>query len=165
MEAQNDKRMHSHVIQQPLGKRRLRTTQNPNTVRMGWQIRHANTCIVPSSAANALPTRPAKMTAQMTGDNSRAKARASTPPTDRVRPKRANSRTNCIVKTMPTKQDVSNTTPIVRGPTAEICGGQTACKTRATGMVTAWHTSKFGYWTRTRYGVPARASCASGSFH
>ena len=55
------------------------------------------TCMVPSSAANALPTRPARMMDVTTGVSSRASASASTPPTLRVRPSLANSRTNCCV--------------------------------------------------------------------
>ena len=51
--------------------------------------------MVPSSAAKALPTLPAKMMAVTTGVNSLDRARARTPPTLRVRPSLANSRTNC----------------------------------------------------------------------
>lgn len=55
---------------------------------------HPSTCMVPSSAANELPTRPARMIAAPTGDSSRHRDSASTPPMERVRPRRANSRTN-----------------------------------------------------------------------
>lgn len=55
------------------------------------------TCIVPSSAAKALPTLPAMIMAVTTGDNSLANANASTPPTDLVNPSLANSRTNCHI--------------------------------------------------------------------
>jgi hypothetical protein len=47
--------------------------------------------MVPSSAAKAEPTRPATMIEVTTGLSSRARARARTPPTDRVRPSLANS--------------------------------------------------------------------------
>ena len=47
--------------------------------------------MVPSSAAKALPTRPATMMEVTTGVSSRASASASTPPTDRVSPSFANS--------------------------------------------------------------------------
>lgn len=51
----------------------------------------SDTCMVPSSAANALPTRPATMMEVTTGISSRAMASPSTPPTMRVRPSRVNS--------------------------------------------------------------------------
>jgi hypothetical protein len=54
--------------------------------------------MVPSSAANALPTLPAMMMAVTTGESSLARARDSTPPTDLVSPNLANSRTNCRPK-------------------------------------------------------------------
>lgn len=47
--------------------------------------------MVPSSAAKALPTRPATMMEVTTGVNSRASASASTPPTVLVRPSFVNS--------------------------------------------------------------------------
>jgi hypothetical protein len=53
--------------------------------------------MVPSSAANALPTLPAIIMAVTTGDNSLANAKANTPPTDLVNPNLANSRTNCHI--------------------------------------------------------------------
>lgn len=49
------------------------------------------TCIVPSSAAKADPTRPAMTMEVTTGVSSRASASASTPPTERVSPSLANS--------------------------------------------------------------------------
>lgn len=73
--------------------------------------------MVPNSAAKADPTRPAKMMAVTTGVSSRASAKASTPPTERVRPNFANSRTNWIVKTIPTKPAVRSATPKDLGPT------------------------------------------------
>lgn len=62
--------------------------------------------MVPSSAANALPIRPAIIIDVITGLNSLAKARAKTPPVDLFNPNLVNSLTNWIPKASPTKETV-----------------------------------------------------------
>mmetsp|Transcript_50 Transcript_50/g.145 ORF Transcript_50/g.145 Transcript_50/m.145 type:complete len:221 (+) Transcript_50:451-1113(+) len=81
----------------------------------------SDTTIVPSSAAMALPTRPAMMIAEMTGVSSRLKLSASTAPICFWSPILVNSFTNWMVNTIPTKAAVSIVTPMVCGPTRAIC--------------------------------------------
>ncbi|GER56666.1 leucine--tRNA ligase [Striga asiatica] len=95
-----------------------KTRSEPKTLRVSVC---SETCIVPSSAANALPILPATTIDVTTGLSSREKARAKTPPTDRLRPSRVNSRTNWIVKAMPTNAEVKRQTPTDLGPTHASC--------------------------------------------
>uniref|UniRef100_A0A8R7TLJ4 Uncharacterized protein n=1 Tax=Triticum urartu TaxID=4572 RepID=A0A8R7TLJ4_TRIUA len=107
----------------------------------------SDTCMVPSSAAKAEPTRPAATTAVTTGVSSRASARARTPPTERWRPRRVNSRTNWMVKAMPTKAAVRSETPALPGPTRRSCARRLRRWTRP--VRTRWKT------------CPARSSAES----
>lgn len=77
----------------------------------------SETCIVPNSAANALPIRPATTIDVITGLNSLEKARANTPPTDLFKPNLVNSLTNWMVKAIPTKAEVKTQTETDFGPT------------------------------------------------
>jgi hypothetical protein len=90
------------ILCKPLGNRSIQRKQHITTTL--HQLFHEDnknalgTCMVPSSAANALPTLPAMMMAVTTGESSLARARDNTPPTDLVSPSLANSRTNCKAK-------------------------------------------------------------------
>mmetsp|Transcript_4199 Transcript_4199/g.15416 ORF Transcript_4199/g.15416 Transcript_4199/m.15416 type:complete len:251 (-) Transcript_4199:34-786(-) len=77
--------------------------------------------MVPSSAAMALPTLPARTMAQITGVSSLVNANPSNPPITRVKPTLLNSLQNWIVNTIPTNEEVNMATPSVSGPTRAIC--------------------------------------------
>jgi hypothetical protein len=98
------------ILCKPLGNRSIQRKQQITTTL--HQLFHEDnenalgTCMVPSSAANALPTLPAMMMAVTTGESSLARARDNTPPTDLVSPSLANSRTNC-------KPNLQNVQPLL----------------------------------------------------